>query len=91
MTPCSPAWTKWKTQERAIVEASRASVLGVWPALTEDEKAELLSALVQEVVVKTIDRVLLRLSPIAEVHGQLLAINSPMGAGVGFEPTTFGL
>lgn len=66
-------------------------MLDVWPDLSEDEKAELLGVLVQEVIVKTKDRVLLRLSPIAEVHGQLLAINSPMGAGVGLEPTTFGL
>ena len=35
----------------------------------------------QEVVVTQKDRVHLRLSPIASVHGQFIAINSRMGAG----------
>lgn len=73
------------------VQASWGAVLDLWPELTEEEKAELLAGLVENVEVKAKDRVVLRLTPIAELHGQLLAINSPMGAGVGFEPTTFGL
>ena len=58
---------------------------------TEEERKEVMNGLVQEVVVTEKDRVHLRLSPIASVHGQLIAINSRMGAGVGLEPTTFGL
>lgn len=73
------------------VQAAWGSVLEVWPDLTEEEKAELLSELVQEVVIKSKDRVFLRLSALAEVHGHFLAINSHMGAGAGLEPATFGL
>jgi len=59
--------------------------------LTEEDKAELLGTLVEEMEVKTKDRVLLRLAPFAEVGGLKLAINSQMGAGVRLELTTFGL
>ena len=47
---------------------------------TEEERKEVMNGLVQEVVVTEKDRVPLRLSPIASVHGQLIAINSRMGA-----------
>lgn len=70
---------------------SWGSVLEVWRDLDEDEKTELLSSLVEKVVVITKDRVILHLSPIAELHGQLLAINSHMGAGARLELATFGL
>lgn len=80
-----------KRSTAAQVQACWGTAVDVWPDLTEEERAERLGSLVQDVEVKAKDRVLLRLIPIAEVHGQLLAINSPMGAGVGFEPTTFGL
>lgn len=73
------------------VQAVWGAMLEIWPDLTEEEKAELLSEIVQEVVVKSKDRVLLRLSSLAEVHGHFLAINSQMGAGVRLELTTFGL
>jgi len=64
-----------------VVMASWGSVLEVWCDLDEDEKTELVSSLVEKVVVIAKDRVILQLSPIAELHGQLLAINSLMGAG----------
>lgn len=73
------------------VTASWESVLEVWPELEEDEKTNLLSLLVEKVVVTAKDRVVLHLSAIAGLHGQLLAINSQMGAGARLELATFGL
>jgi hypothetical protein len=64
----------------AQVQAAWGSVLEVWPDLSEEEKADLLGALVEDVEVKGKDRVLLRLAPFAEVHGHKLAINSHLGA-----------
>ena len=74
-----------------MVCSAWGQIIDAWAVLTEDERQEALGGLVQEVVVTQKDRVHLRLSPIASVHGQFIAINSRMGAGVGLEPTTFGL
>jgi hypothetical protein len=64
----------------STVMESWGSVLDIWPDLEEDEKAAVLSSLVEEVTIISKDRVGLRLSAIAELHGHLLAINSQMGA-----------
>ena len=56
-------------------------IIDLWDVLTEEERKEVMSGLVQEVAVTQKDRVHLRLSPIASVHGQFIAINSRMGAG----------
>ncbi len=63
----------------------------LWDELTEVERAELLGGLVKEVVVTEKNRVLLKLSPVAEGHGSWFAIKSEMGAGAGLEPATFRL
>jgi site-specific DNA recombinase len=75
----------------AQVQASWGAVLDIWTELTEDERVEILGALVEDVEVITKDRVILRLAPFAELHGHKLAINSHLGAGVRLELTTFGL
>ncbi len=73
------------------VMESWGSVLEIWRDLDEEEKSELLSSLVEKVIVIAKDRVILHLSPIAELHGQLLAINSRFSAGARLELATFGL
>ena len=80
-----------KRPTAAMVCGAWGQIVELWPELTEAERTEAMRGLVQEIVVTQKDRVHLRLSPIASVHGQLIAINSRMGAGVGLEPTTFGL
>lgn len=64
-----------------MVGAAQGQIVDLWPALTEEECKEVMGGLVEEVVVTQKDRVRLRLSPIASVHGQFIAINSQMGAG----------
>ena len=71
--------------------ASWGQVVDLWPDLGEGQRQEVLQGLVQQVVVKQKDRVQLRLLPFSTSHGQFIAIKSLMGAGVGLEPTTFGL
>ena len=85
----SLATVKRPTAEQ--VSAVWGEVSELWDELTEDERGELLGGLVQEVEVTDKNRVLLKLSPVAEVHGSWFAIKSQMGAGVGLEPTTSGL
>ncbi len=53
----------------------------LWGELTEEERSELLGGLVKEVQVTEKNRVLLKLSPVAEVHGDWFAIKSQTGAG----------
>lgn len=56
-------------------------ITDLWDVLTEEERKKVLGGLVQEIVVTEKNRVHLRLSPNASVHGQFIAINSEMGAG----------
>ena len=73
------------------VMSSWREMLAGWEELTDPEREEVLQAIVEEVVVTQKDRVHLRLLPFASVHGQFIALNTHLGAGVGFEPTTFEL
>lgn len=57
--------------------------LGNWKDFSEQERTDALGALVQEVVVTEKDRVHLQFTQFAEVHGQMLALTSQMGAGTG--------
>jgi hypothetical protein len=57
-------------------------VMDAWEEWSEQERTDALGGLVRAVVVTEKDRVLLRFTPIAEVHGQMLALTSQMGAGV---------
>lgn len=85
------AKAKMKRPTSEQVCAAWGRIVDLWEVLTEEERQEVLGGLVQEIVVTQKDRVHLRLAKAASGHGQLLAINSQMGAGVGLEPTTFGL
>ena len=62
------------------VQEAWSMVGELWDELTEEERTELLGGLVKEVQVTTKNRVLLKLSPVAEVHGHWFAIKSRMGA-----------
>ena len=64
-----------------MVCAAWGQIVDLWGVLTEDERKEVMGTLVQEVVVTQKDRVRLRLSPIASVHGQFIALSAEMGAG----------
>ncbi len=73
------------------VQEAWGEVIDVWEDMTEEDRQDALGGLLASVEVKEKDRVFLQFNPIAEVHGQMLALNSQMGAGVGLEPTTYGL
>ena len=78
-TEIAKATVKRPTAEQVC--AAWGKIIELWDVLTEAERKEVMNGLAQEVVVTEKDRVHLRLSPIANVHGQLIAINSRMGAG----------
>ena len=84
-----------KRPTAAQVQASWGQVDKVWKVLTEDERADLLSSFVQRVEMTQKESVTLELLPVSLspslVHSQGFELNSQMGAGVGLEPTTFGL
>ena len=73
------------------VQQDWEEVLKAWKDWSEQDRTEALGSLVACVEVTEKNRVHLRFTPIADVHGQMLALTSQMGAGVGLEPTTFGL
>ena len=78
-TEIAKATVKRPTAEQVC--AAWGQIVDLWDVLTEGKRKEVINGLVQqEVVVTEKDRVHLRLSPIASVHGQLIAINSRMGA-----------
>ena len=87
-----PAYAQLTQIEAEIAQATvkrstAAQVQGVWGEVLaawkdwSEQRTDALGVLMQEVVVTQKDRGHLRLSPIASVHGQLLAISSQMGAG----------
>ena len=80
-----------KRPTAAQVQELWVEVLDAWEGWSEQERTDALGSLLQEVVVKEKDRVYLRFTQFAEVHGQMLALKSQMGAGAGLEPATFGL
>lgn len=80
-----------KRPTAAQVQEFWGEALDAWKEWSEQERTDALGCLLQEVVVTEKDRVHLRFTAIADVHGQMLALTSQMGAGVGLEPTTFGL
>ena len=77
-TEIAKATVKRPTAEQVC--AAWGKIIELWDVLTEAERKEVMNGLAQEVVVTEKDRVHLRLSPIANVHGQLIAINSRLGA-----------
>ncbi len=92
-TQITKATVKRPTAEQVC--SAWGQITDLWGVLTESERKEVLGGLVQEIVVIQKDRVHLRLSPIASVHGQFIAINSQMGAGSGntytLNPRSYGV
>ncbi len=78
----------------AQVQEAWGEVLRVWEVLTEEERADLLSAVVPVVEMTNKESVTLELLPMsrpAMLHSERFGLNAGMGAGVGLEPTTYGL
>lgn len=73
------------------VQVVWSRLIDLWEEASEEERAEIMQAIVQEVVVEEKTRVSLVLTSIPETHEVKFAINKEMGAGRGFEPLTFGL
>ena len=84
-----------KRPTAAQVQASWGYVDKVWEVLAEEERADLLSSFVQVVEMTEKESVTLELLPVSLSpslnHSPGFELNSQMGAGVGLEPTTFGL
>ena len=78
----------------AQVQEAWSEILRVWEVLNEDERADLLSSIVQSVEMTEKEKVTLELLPMPPTsisYSNGFALKSQMGAGVGLEPTTFGL
>ena len=79
----------------ALVQEGWGRVGEVWKVLTEAERADLLGSFVQTVEMTEKKSVTLELLPVVMSHSpsysQRFELNSHLGAGVGLEPTTFGL
>lgn len=73
------------------VQESWSEVEELWKDVPEGERQELLASFVTQVEVKEKDRASMKLLPIPEGHSLKFVTRSQMGAGVGLEPTTFGL
>ena len=69
-----------KRPTAAQVQEIWGEVLDYWKGWSEQQRTDALGALMQEVVVTEKNRVHLRFTQFAEVHGQMLALNSQMGA-----------
>ncbi|MGI4791516.1 MAG: recombinase family protein [Janthinobacterium lividum] len=73
------------------VQESWSEIDELWEDVPEDERQELLASFVTQVEVKQKDRASMKLLPMPEGHGLKFVTKSQLGAGVGLEPTTFGL
>ena len=68
-----------------------SEILDVWDDVPEEERQELMASFVTRVEVKEKDRASMELLPMPEGYGLKFVTRSHLGAGVGLEPTTFGL
>ncbi len=88
------AATVRRPQAERVQEAWKR-IVAVWEVLTEEERAEMLGAVVQRVEALDKENVQFDFLPFpAEpqtAHSQGFALKPQMGAGVGLEPTTSGL
>ncbi len=78
----------------AQVQEAWGRIGEVWGVLTEEERTDLLGSFVQSVEVTEKESVSLELLPLSHSlasYSNGFALKSQMGAGVGFEPTTFEL
>jgi len=78
-----------KRPTAAQVQEIWGEIMDAWEEWSEQERTDALGGLVREVVVTEKDRVHLRFTPIAEVHGQMLALTSQMGAERCCNPNRF--
>lgn len=63
----------------------------LWGEATEEVREELLQALVVRVEMREKSKGACQVAVLPQAPSGWLELNSNMGAGVGFEPTTFGL
>ncbi len=80
-----------KRPTAAQVQEAWLEMLTLWDEGTEEERQELAAAFVMQVDVKEKDRASMELRATPTGYGQKFVTKSQMGAGVGLEPTTFGL
>ena len=66
-------------------------LMELWAGATDGEREELMQALVVRVEMREKNKGACEVSLLAQAPESWLELNSNMGAGVGFEPTTFGL
>jgi len=75
----------------ALVQEVWGRINEIWKVLSHDERGDLMKAFVQKVEMTDKERVTLELLPYPTSHAHWFALSSNLGAGVGLEPTTFGL
>ena len=68
-----------------------SEMLDVWDDVTDEERQEVMASFVTRVEIKEKDRASMELLPMPEGYGLKFVTRSQLGAGVGLEPTTFGL
>ena len=85
-TEIAAATIKRPTAEQ--VQGVWSEFVDLWPDMSEEDRQDTLGGLVATVEIKEKDRVFLQFNPIAEVRGQMLALNSQMGA-VLYEVTNY--
>jgi len=76
------------------VQEAWSQAVRIWKVLTEEERADLMGSFVQVVELTEKESMTLELLPMSHSpisYSDKFALNSQMGAGVGLEPTTFGL
>ncbi len=76
------------------VQEAWSQAVRIWKVLTEEERADLMGSFVQVVELTEKESVTLELLPVSHSpssYSDRFALNSQMGAGVGLEPTTYGL
>jgi site-specific DNA recombinase len=73
------------------IQASWGRFIRMWPELNDHARQQVLGGLVTRVNVKQRERVTLELQATPQSHAQWFELTCNLGAGVGLEPTTFGL
>ena len=68
-----------------------AKAIALWPKLREDERMAMMQAFIVEIDVTSKERATVNIETIPTEHALWFELSPIMGAGVGLEPTTFGL
>jgi hypothetical protein len=66
-------------------------LLDVWKVLDDAERTELLGSVVVRAEALSNEKMAVELLPVPEPPSEVFRLSFNMGAGVGLEPTTFGL